>query len=98
VHHSDRGSQYASHAYLLALEKAGIQISMSRIGNCLDNAAMESFFSSLKTEWVYQQWYATRADAMQSIFYYIEAFYNRQRLHSSLAYTSPPHFEAQVIS
>jgi putative transposase len=71
---------------------------MSRVGNCLDNAAMESFFSSLKTEWVYQQCYTTQAEAKHSIFYYIEAFYNRQRLLSSLGYTSPHLFETKTMS
>jgi transposase InsO family protein len=94
LHHSDRGVQYASLDYQDLLEKHGCACSMSRTGNCYDNAAMESFWGTLKTELVYQQQYATRAQARASIFEYIEVFYNRSRLHSSLNYLSPEAFEA----
>jgi putative transposase len=96
IHHSDRGSQYASHAYLNLLEEKQIQLSLSRVGNCLDNAPMESFWSSLKLEWVHRFRYRTRAEAKTSVFYYIEAFYNSRRLHSSLGYQSPSSFEGQL--
>jgi putative transposase len=96
LHHSDRGSQYASHAYLSLLEQAQIQLSLSRVGNCLDNAPMESFFSSLKLEWVHRFRYRTRAEATTSVFYYIESFYNTRRLHSSLGYQSPSVFEGRA--
>lgn len=93
IHHSDRGSQYACHAYRAVLENYGIQCSMSGRGDCYDNAVIESFFKTLKTELVYQHDYATRPEAMASIFGYIEIFYNRQRRHSSLGYLSPEEFE-----
>lgn len=93
IHHSDRGVQYACGVYRELLEKYGIQCSMSGKGDCYDNAVMESFFKTLKTELVYQQDYATRAEAMASIFEYVEVFYNRQRRHSSLGYLSPEEFE-----
>jgi len=97
LHHSDRGVQYACDAYQSLLEQNGLTCSMSRVGNCYDNAAMESFFSTLKRERVYQdQRYATREQARQSIFEYIEVFYNRQRRHSSLGYKSPVEFEASL--
>jgi transposase InsO family protein len=94
LHHSDRGVQYASEAYQQLLSRRGIAISMSGCGNCYDNAMMESFFATLKTELVHHQRYATHAQARQSIFEYIEVFYNRKRLHSSLGYVSPESFEA----
>lgn len=93
LHHSDRGVQYASDAYQGLLAEHGMACSMSRRGNCYDNAAMESFFGTLKTELVHHEKYATRAAARQSIFEYIEVFYNRQRLHSTLGYLSPADFE-----
>ena len=86
LHHSDRGSQYTSADYQEQLAQAGIAVSMSRKGNCYDNAMMESFFGTLKAECVERQVYQTRREARQSIFEYIETFYNRQRLHSSLGY------------
>lgn len=92
LHHSDRGSQYASHDYQKLLAKQHIQVSMSRSGNCYDNAMMESFFATLKAEWVDQR-YATRAEARSAIFDYIERWYNRRRRHSSLGYLSPAVFE-----
>jgi transposase InsO family protein len=94
IHHSDRGVQYACTAYREELRAHGLQASMSRRGNCYDNAPMESFWGTLKTELVYQQRYATREHAMQSLFEYIEVFYNRKRKHSSLNYQSPESFEA----
>lgn len=92
LHHSDRGSQYASHNYQKLLAKEHIQVSMSRSGNCYDNALMESFFATLKAEWVDHR-YATRAEARSAIFDYIERWYNRRRRHSSLGYLSPAVFE-----
>jgi len=92
LHHSDQGSQYTSCDYLSMLHEHDCQISMSRSGNCYDNAAMESFFSTLKTECTTAQ-FETRAQARRAIFEYIEVWYNRQRLHSSLGYLSPAEFE-----
>lgn len=92
LHHSDQGSQYTSAVYQQSLTAHHCQVSMSRIGNCFDNAAMESFFSTLKTECATGQ-FATRAQARTTIFEYIEAWYNRQRLHSALGYLSPAEFE-----
>jgi len=94
LHHSDRGVQYASDAYQGLLTDHGIDCSMSRRGNCYDNAVMESFFGTLKTELVHHEHYTTHAQARASIFEYIEVFYNRQRLHSTLGYLSPEAFEA----
>jgi putative transposase len=93
VAHSDRGSQYASEHYQRRLSEERIACSMSRRGNCWDNAPMESFFASLKTELVHHEDYATRAEAKASIFEYIEAFYNRVRRHSSLGYVAPAEYE-----
>jgi len=93
LHHSDRGSQYCSNDYQQMLQVNGITCSMSRKGNCWDNAAMESFFATLKKELVHQERYQTRAAAQRSIFEYIEVFYNRERIHSSLGYLSPEKFE-----
>ena len=92
--HSDRGVQYASEHYQRLLTKHGITCSMSRKGNCWDNAPMESFFATLKKELVHQTVFATRAEARASIFEYVETFYNRVRRHSSLGYLSPVEFEA----
>lgn len=92
LHHSDQGRQYTSAAYQSRLANAHCQVSMSRAGNCYDNAAMESFFGTLKTECASQP-FATRAQARTAIFEFIEAWYNRQRLHSSLDYLSPMEFE-----
>lgn len=94
LHHSDRGSQYASDDYQQLLGRHGIQASMSGRGDCYDNAMMESFWATLKCELVHQQSYATQEQARQSLFEYIEVFYNRRRLHSSLGYVSPESFEA----
>jgi putative transposase len=91
--HSDQGVQYASGAYQEQLRELGIVCSMSRKGNCWDNAPMESFFHSLKTEWVCFEDYKNRTEARISIFSYIELFYNRKRRHSSLQNKSPMAFE-----
>jgi putative transposase len=93
LHHSDRGSQYTSSGYQTLLKQYGIEISMSGKGNCYDNALMESFFGTVKEECVEQQTYQTRAEARQSVFEYLEVFYNRQRKHSSLGYLSPAIYE-----
>lgn len=93
VAHSDRGVQYASEHYRELLTRHGITCSMSRRGNCWDNAPMESFFATLKKELVHLENYETRAAARQSIFEYVEVFYNRVRRHSALNYLSPVNFE-----
>jgi len=95
VFHSDRGCQYASAEFRSALTSSGALASMSRKANCYDNAAMESFWSTLKHELVYRHPFRTRAEAQSAIFEYIEVFYNRARLHSSLGYQSPVDFETQ---
>jgi len=92
IHHSDRGSQYCAHQYRQLQENYGIKTSMSRRGNCYDNAPIESFWGSLKNELIHHRQYATRAEAQASIQEYIEVFYNRQRRHSSLGYVSPATF------
>jgi putative transposase len=94
--HSDRGSQYASEHYQLLLAKHGIECSMSRRGDCWDNAPMESFFASIKKELVHDADFATRVEARAAIFEYIEVFYNVQRRHSSLGYVSPLEYEQSV--
>jgi transposase InsO family protein len=96
LHHSDRGGQYLSAAYQHLLDEHGAICSMSRPGNCLDNAPVESFFHTLKTELVYQQHYRTREQARLAIFEYVESFYNRVRLHSALDYRSPEEYERSV--
>ena len=96
VHHSDRGSQYASQAYRQKLAQAGVLPSMSRPGNCYDNAAMESFWSSLKRELVHRCQFATHAAARAALFEWIEVFYNRERLHSALGFQSPVDFETKL--
>lgn len=93
IHHSDRGRQYASYAYQALLKDNGITPSMSRRGNCYDNAYMESFFGTLKTELVHGQRYQKRQDARLSIFEYVMMFYNRRRRHSALGYISPVQYE-----
>lgn len=95
--HSDRGSQYAADDYQQLLRVNGITCSMSRKGNCYDNAAMESFFGTLKQELVYHEDYSTRAEAKASIFEYIETFYNHQRKHSAINYQAPMVFERQSV-
>ncbi len=96
IHHSDRGVQYSCEDYLHLLESHNMQPSMSRKGDCWDNAAMESFWATLKTELVHHEHYATQEQARASIFEYIEVFYNRKRLYSSLGYLSPEAFEASL--
>ena len=96
LHHSDRGVQYASGDYRCALRSAGIEASMSRKADCYDNAPMESFFHTLKTELVHHRQYATSAEAQRDIFAYIEGFYNRTRLHSAIGYISPIEMEQKA--
>lgn len=96
LHHSDRGVQYASEAYRARLREADAEPSMSRPGNCYDNAVTESFFGTLKTELAHHERYATHEQARRSLFEWIEVFYNRQRRHSSLGYLSPDAFEAKL--
>ncbi len=98
LHHSDRGSQYASHAFQRELAGYGMTCSMSRKGNCWDNAPTESFFNSLKNERVYATRYATRDQAKADVFDYIEPFYNRRRRHSTLGYKSPTQFMNDWLS
>jgi transposase InsO family protein len=98
IWHTDRGSQYASDGHRELLKDHGITQSMSRKGNCWDNAVSESFFHTLKTELVHHQRYQTRAEAKQDIFEYIEVFYNRERIHSANNYLSPVNYEMQLKS
>lgn len=96
--HSDRGCQYASTDYQAELSRWSILCSMSRKGNCWDNAPAESFFASLKTEMIHQRRFQTRREARTAVFEYIEVWYNRQRLHSSLGYLSPVTYETQMAN
>ena len=96
IHHSDRGVQYASTDYRKLMQSAGLRASMSRKGDCYDNAPMESFFHTLKTELVHYRHYATRAEATRDIFAYIEGFYNRTRRHSAIGYISPIEMELKA--
>ena len=89
IHHSDQGSQYADVGYQQLLKDWGIEVSMNGVGTWYDNAAMESFFGTLKSERVHHCTYHTRDEARADLFYYIEVFYNRRRLHSALGYLSP---------
>jgi putative transposase len=98
MHHSDRGCQYTSAEYRRALDEAGITVSMSRRGNCWDNAVAESFFATLKTELVYRRSWDTRIDLRAALFEYIEVFYNRRRLHSSLDYRTPAEVETTYFA
>ena len=98
VHHSDRGSQYASKDYRRVLQAHGIQCSMSRRGNCWDNAVVESFFATLKTELIHHSDYRLPQEAKAEIFEYIEVFYNRQRRHSTLDYQTPVGFERAALA
>jgi putative transposase len=95
LHHTDRGSQYTSRAYRQVLEEVEITVSMSGKGNCYDNAVTESFFGTVKDECVHRTAYHSQDEAKQSLFEYLEIFYNRQRRHSSLGYLSPAAFEQQ---
>jgi putative transposase len=98
IHHSDRGVQYACGDYQNLLRKHGMMCSMSKKGDCWDNAPMESFFGTLKTECTHHRRYHSRSEARRDIFYYIEVFYNLERLHSSLGYRSPAQFELEVAA
>lgn len=97
VHHSDRGAQYTALSFGKRLEEAGVVASMGRTGSALDNAISESFVASLKTELLHERSFYTRAAARRAIFDYIEAFYNRQRRHSSLGYLSPSDYEQATM-
>lgn len=96
MHHSDQGSQYTSEEFQRLLAAHGVECSMSRTGNCWDNAAMESFFSSLKTERISRKVYRTRNEAKADVFGYIERFYNPKRRHSTIGYLSPIAFEEKM--
>jgi putative transposase len=96
--HSDRGSQYASEQYRQLASDNGIKLSMSRKGNCYDNAFAESFFATLKKELIYRNTYKTREEARLAVFEYIEVWYNRKRIHSSIEYNSPVQFEETVAA
>lgn len=96
IHHSDRGVQYAAADYRKAMQSEGFEVSMSRKADCYDNAPMESFFHTLKTELVHHRHYATRAQASRDIFAYIEGFYNRTRRHSAIGYISPSEMELKA--
>jgi len=98
IHHSDRGSQYCSHEYRNLMERFGMAASMSRKGNCYDNAPMESFWGTLKQELVYHRHYSTRQEAIQDITEYIEIFYNRQRLQARLGFLAPAAYEQRYYS
>ena len=96
IHHSDRGSQYASHAYQALLEQHGMICSMSRKGNCWDNAPVERFFSSLKREWTGDRLYQTRQEAIADVREYVAVYYNSKRLHSTLGYKTPMDYEKDL--
>jgi len=96
IHHSDRGSQYASHDYQKLLKQHAMIGSMSRKGNCWDNAPVERFFSSLKREWTGDRWYRTRQEAIADVREYVAVYYNSRRLHSTLGYTTPMNYEKRL--
>jgi len=96
IHHTDRGSQYCSHAYRKILRKQGFQVSMSGKGNCYDNAAVETFFKSLKAELIWRHTWATRRETERALFQYINGFYNPRRRHSALGWKSPLAFERKA--
>jgi transposase InsO family protein len=98
LHHSDRGCQYTSAEYRDALRELGVEVSMSRRGNCWDNAVAESFFSTLKAELVHRRRWTSRFELRSAVFEYIEVFYNRRRLHSSLDYQTPAAVEASFLA
>ena len=98
IHHSDRGSQYCAHEYRKLLEQFSIKASMSRRGNCFDNAPMESFWGTLKNEFIYHRRYKTREQAIREITEYIEIFYNRRRRQARLGYLSPAVYERQFYA
>jgi transposase InsO family protein len=95
IHHSDRGSEYASSRYQSLLREHQIQISMSKKGDCYDNAAIESFWATLKKECAEDNVFPSRDEARKAVFEYIEIYYNRKRRHSFLGYLSPVHYEKQ---
>jgi transposase InsO family protein len=97
IHHTDQGATYTSLAYQRQLTQTGLVASMSRKGNCYDNAAVKSFFSTLKNELVHDRDFVTREGAQAAVFEFIEVFYNRQRLHQTLGYVSPVQFEAGYV-
>ena len=97
IHHSDRGVQYCSYDYQELLKKHNMVCSMSRKGNCFDNACAETFFSTIKCEMLYNNNYATREDARRDIFWYIEVFYNRKRRHQALGYLTPYEFKQKYL-
>lgn len=97
IHHSDQGATYTSGAYQRRVSQAGLVASMSRKGNCYDNAVVESFFSTLKNELVHDQDFRTREEAQAAVFEFIEVFYNRQRLHQTLGYVSPVQYETARV-
>ena len=97
IHHTDQGCQYAATAYRQVLAQHGLVASMSRRGNCYDNAVAESFFSTLKNELVHDRTFQTRDEARSQVFEFIEVFYNRQRVHQTLGYVSPAAFEARRV-
>lgn len=96
LHHSDQGNQYTASLYRTILTRRGVVLSLSRKGNCYDNAVVESFFSTLKNELTHDRSFQDRTEARQAIFQYIEGFYNRTRLHQTLGYRSPEEFERQA--
>ena len=96
LHHSDRGVHYSCAAYLERLSHHGLRPSLSRLGDCWDNAVVESFFHSLKIEWLAEAQHRNRREAKQAVFEYIEVWYNRQRRHSSLGYLSPAEYERRL--
>ncbi|MDH5587429.1 MAG: IS3 family transposase [Nitrospirota bacterium] len=96
LHHSDQGNQYTASLYRTMLTRRGVVLSLSRKGNCYDNAVVESFFSTLKNELTHERSFQDRTEARQAIFEYIEGFYNRQRLHQTLSYRSPVEFERET--
>jgi len=98
VHHSDRGSQYCSHEYRRLLDQFHMRASMSRKGDCYDNAPMESFWGMLKSELIHHRRYTTRQEAIREIAEYIEVFYNRQRRQARLGYLSPAAYERQYYA
>ena len=98
LHHSDRGCQYTSHEYRAELARLGITVSMSRKGNCWDNAVAESFFGTIKNELIHRRSWNSRIELRNAVFEYIEAFYNRRRLHSALAYKSPAEIEQEYAA
>ena len=98
LHHSDRGRQYSSAGYRAALAAAGLRASMSRRGDCWDNAVVESFFATLKTELIHRRAWTTRAEVQRAVFRYIAGWYNPHRLHSALGYRSPAQYETMLLT